>query len=66
MERLVISSQYIPKPSKDHKSAMKKMPRPTPSLRQGYNISRYTECNELTDPKKKYLKSLLIMITEHM
>ena len=43
MERLVISSQYIPKPSKDHKSAMKKMPRPTPSLRQGYNISRYTE-----------------------
>ena len=43
MERLVISSQYIPKPLQDHKSAMKKLPRPTPSLRQGYNICRYTE-----------------------
>ena len=47
MERLVIStcSSYIglPKPLQDHQSAMKKMPRPTPSLRHGYNICRYTE-----------------------
>ena len=41
MERMVISSLYIPNPLQDHQSAMKKMP--MPSLGHGYNISRNTE-----------------------